>query len=139
MRDPMEKAQKLLARLAVRKLAVDRPDLGIPVYRGLVTPGEMGWSVSIEGHPLDPRNDLFNHSPNGFAWGYAGSGPAQLALALLADYYRRRGMPDRTADQLAVKHHQFFKSAVIVHLERDEPWALTLADIDAALRAPAGV
>lgn len=26
-----------------------------------------------------------NHSPTGFNWGYGGSGPAQLALALLLD------------------------------------------------------
>jgi hypothetical protein len=31
---------------------------------------------------LNPRCDLRNHSPDGFQWGYAGSGPAQLALAL---------------------------------------------------------
>ncbi len=35
--------------------------------------------------PLAPRNDLYNHSPDGFAWGYGGSGPAQLALALAVD------------------------------------------------------
>ena len=35
--------------------------------------------------PLNPRYDLRNHSPTGFAWGYLGSGPAQLALAILAD------------------------------------------------------
>ena len=35
--------------------------------------------------PLPLRLDLFNHSPTGFSWGYGGSGPAQLALALLAD------------------------------------------------------
>lgn len=34
---------------------------------------------------LDPRLDVRNHSPTGFEWGYAGSGPAQLALALLTD------------------------------------------------------
>ncbi len=34
---------------------------------------------------LSPRFDLRNHSPTGFEWGYGGSGPAQLALALLAD------------------------------------------------------
>lgn len=34
---------------------------------------------------LDPRHDLRNHSPNGFEWGYGGSGPGQLALALCAD------------------------------------------------------
>ena len=36
--------------------------------------------------PLDSRRDLWNHSPTGFEWGYCGSGPAQLALALLADH-----------------------------------------------------
>ena len=35
--------------------------------------------------PLPLRLDLANKSPTGFAWGYSGSGPAQLALALLAD------------------------------------------------------
>jgi Family of unknown function (DUF6166) len=35
--------------------------------------------------PLPLRLDLFNHSPTGFGWGYGGSGPAQLAVALLAD------------------------------------------------------
>jgi hypothetical protein len=37
--------------------------------------------------PLPLRCDLVNHSPTGFSWGYAGSGPAQLALAILADYF----------------------------------------------------
>lgn len=35
--------------------------------------------------PLPLRLDLVNHSPTGFAWGYCGSGPAQLALAIPAD------------------------------------------------------
>lgn len=34
---------------------------------------------------LPMRLDLRNHSPSGFAWGYGGSGPSQLALALCAD------------------------------------------------------
>jgi uncharacterized protein DUF6166 len=38
--------------------------------------------------PLNPRFDLARHSPTGFAWGYHGSGPAQLALALCADTLR---------------------------------------------------
>lgn len=32
-----------------------------------------------------PSQKLNNHSPDGFQWGYGGSGPAQLALALLLD------------------------------------------------------
>ena len=35
--------------------------------------------------PLDPRFDLRRHSPTGFSFGYSGSGPAQLSLAILAD------------------------------------------------------
>lgn len=34
---------------------------------------------------LNPRLDLRKHSPDHFDWGYAGPGPAQLALAILAD------------------------------------------------------
>lgn len=34
--------------------------------------------------PLDPRFDLIKHSSD-FEWGFYGSGPAQLALAILAD------------------------------------------------------
>lgn len=33
---------------------------------------------------LNPRLDVMNKSPTGFAWGYEGSGPAQLAFAILA-------------------------------------------------------
>ncbi len=34
---------------------------------------------------LPLRHDLRSHSPTGPEWGYGGSGPAQLALALAAD------------------------------------------------------
>ena len=34
---------------------------------------------------VNPRLDLREHSMTGFEWGFAGSGPAQLALAILAD------------------------------------------------------
>ena len=41
--------------------------------------------VTVDGDPLDWRASLAlpNHSPTGPAWGYGGSGPAQLALAIL--------------------------------------------------------
>ena len=37
------------------------------------------------GRLLDWRLDLASHSPTGLEWGYVGSGPSQLALALLCD------------------------------------------------------
>jgi len=44
--------------------------------------------VYVDGVRLIPDGSLRirNHSPDGFAWGYAGSGPAQFALALLMLY-----------------------------------------------------
>ncbi len=61
--------------------------------------------VSVNGEALDPRLDLANKSPSGFAWGYNGSGPAQLALAILADH-----LGD---DDTALRLYQNFKSAFI--------------------------
>ena len=41
--------------------------------------------ITVNGAPLDWRSSLAlrNHSPTGPAWGYGGSGPALLALAIL--------------------------------------------------------
>jgi hypothetical protein len=65
--------------------------------------------------PLDPRNDLINHSPDGFEWGYRGSGPAQLALALCAD---------TIGDKLALLIYQRLKEKVVTLWEEDD-WEVT--------------
>jgi hypothetical protein len=39
--------------------------------------------VTVEEQPLDPRIDLRDFKASGFEWGYEGSGPSQLALAIL--------------------------------------------------------
>jgi hypothetical protein len=41
--------------------------------------------VWLDGELLDPKESQRhrNHSPDGFNWGYGGSGPAQLALAVV--------------------------------------------------------
>lgn len=43
--------------------------------------------VTRDGRPFSPipSQKVWNHSPDGFEWGYGGSGPAQLALAILLD------------------------------------------------------
>ncbi|HEY3856318.1 MAG TPA: DUF6166 domain-containing protein [Verrucomicrobiae bacterium] len=76
--------------------------------------------VTVDGQPLNLRLDLWNHSPSGFEWGYAGSGPAQLALALLADCL------DHEAD--AIGWHEGFKSAVVAALPL-AGWTLTELEI----------
>lgn len=60
----------------------------MPFYRGNPAGGRFVVTVLDDRgqvHSRDPRLDLRNHSPDGFAWGYAGPGPAQLALAILCD------------------------------------------------------
>jgi len=74
---------------------------------------------------LDLRLDLANHSPTGFCWGYNGSGPAQTALAILADYF--------ADDQLALRYYQEFKSKVIAQLPMDLDFEITSEQINVAL------
>lgn len=69
--------------------------------------------------PLPWRLDLFNHSRTGLNWGYGGSGPAQLALALLADVLG--------SDEMAVRLHQHFKNQVVARLA--DSWTLDAAEI----------
>lgn len=70
--------------------------------------------------PLDPARELWNHTPDGFEWGYAGSGPAQLALALLYEI---------THDiDFAIGMHQAVKFRMIAALARNI-WAKTEVDI----------
>jgi Family of unknown function (DUF6166) len=83
--------------------------------------------VTVDGRPLNPRLDLYNHSPTGFEWGYCGSGPAQLALAILADHL--------ADDRQALDMYQRFKWAVITELPRRRSWTLTNQDIDRAIEA----
>ena len=79
--------------------------------------------VTVDGHPLNPRLDLWNHSPTGFEWGYGGSGPAQLALALLADCLD---------DDTAMQWHQDYKGAVVAGLPR-HGWTLNEEQIRLAV------
>lgn len=81
------------------------------------------WHVHVDRDgivaPLDPgyRHGV-NHSPCGFAWGYGGSGPAQLAFAILADH---------AGPEIARRHYQRFKWRVIARLDGDAPFRLSAA------------
>jgi len=65
---------------------------------------------------LPRRLDLADHSPTGFEWGFCGSGPAQLSLALLA-----HALGD---DERALRLHQAFKFRLIGGLQGDN-WAIS--------------
>ena len=73
-----------------------------------------GRQVRMDGHLLDPDPSLavFNHSPTGFSWGYAGSGPAQLALAVL--------LKAGVGEERAVRLHQLLKRDLIQNLPQTD-------------------
>ena len=81
--------------------------------------------VTVDGKLLDPRLDLWNHSPTGFEWGYGGSGPAQLALAILSHHL--------VDGERAVQLHQKFKWLVVSELPHSG-WVLTSQEIDSAVK-----
>lgn len=97
-------------------------------YTGRRTEGGCAVAVSDGGGPrgLDPRFDLRTHSPDGFEWGYDGSGPAQLALALAADV-----LGD---DEAALGVYQRLKFRVVGRLPAGG-WTLTEAELTDALRS----
>jgi hypothetical protein len=97
------------------------------VYVGTI-PAPMEWRVHIEDdgrrRQLPLCLDVVNHSPTGFAWGYAGSGPAQLALAILHDAIGR----DR-----AIELHQRFKLLCIAKLDQHAGWRMPVAMVLASV------
>jgi hypothetical protein len=70
---------------------------------------------------LKPRNDLMDHSPDGLSWGYAGSGPTQLALAMLMevfdDWERVRPI------------YQHFKDHLVARIPQNTNWTADGADV----------
>lgn len=70
---------------------------------------------------LPARLDLSNHSPDGFNWGYSGSGPAQLALAILAHC--------TGDDDLACELHQDFKREFVAKFE--DAWTINASAVRA--------
>lgn len=93
------------------------------VYRGRRTPNgcEVVVRYNVSGSPIEQplplRLEVRRHSPSGFEWGYGGSGPAQLALALLCHALGR----ERGSDPGL---YQRFKFRVVGHLPPDV-WELS--------------
>ncbi len=97
-------------------------------YSGIRTDGGCAVTVTHDDdcRGLDPRFDLRTHSPAGFEWGYGGSGPAQLALALAADV-----LGD---DEAALGVYQRLKFRTVGELPADG-WSLTEGELADTLRA----
>jgi len=80
-----------------------------------------GDKVEKSCYELEPKDSqkLYNHSPDGFNWGYSGSGPAQLALAMLLDLTGN--------EELSRVNYQQFKACFIANFS--DRWFLTEPEI----------
>lgn len=92
------------------------------IYRG-VRESEVGGqpaTVIYNGirHKLPERQDIQNHSPDGFQWGFNGSGPAQLALAILAWEFE---------ETVALNYYQDFKTEFVATW--GDEWEITSGEI----------
>lgn len=70
-------------------------------------------TVTLDGKALSPAPSLAlrNHSPDGFNWGYGGSGPSQLALAVLLAV---------GGSEFALERYHDFKSNVIARIPQED-------------------
>jgi hypothetical protein len=90
------------------------------VYKGEFHDDERWYQVFLNGKIFDHSSSLqvCNHSPDGFSWGYYGSGPSQLALAILLE---------EIGDK-AVDFYMSFKDEIIAKCQH-EGFTLTSAQV----------
>ena len=88
----------------------------------LITGKASDRNVFIDGVMLMADRSLAhrNHSPDGFAWGYGGSGPSQLALAILLELY---------GENIAQRFYMRFKFDIIAALPMQEDFELEVARV----------
>lgn len=83
----------------------------------------MNWSVAVDDvekgrcYPLPEYYGLCKHSPDGFSWGYNGSGPSQLAFAIIHNVFH-----DITLTQDV---YMRFREAKIATLDKDSDHIIT--------------
>ena len=78
-------------------------------------------AITIDGQRLNWQDSLAlrHHSQTGIEWGFPGSGPMQLALALLLE---------ATDQDTALRYYIRFRDGVIARIATDS-WATTTADL----------
>ena len=78
--------------------------------------------VSIGEKEIDLSSSLLveNKSPTGFAWGYHGSGPGQLAIAILLELYGK---------EIATALYQDFKCDIIAAHDMNKDLVLPVSAI----------
>jgi hypothetical protein len=103
--------------MTVQKSQVNRGYLGSRYPDGRVYVG-----VIEDGAVAFPLPHIERHSPDGFEWGYGGSGPADLALSILAHAYGLTS--DETIDRIPPAAYQQFKDDFVAGFNR-RGWEIT--------------
>jgi hypothetical protein len=112
------------------------------IYRGFRPGTERpdGNVVVVTDSSMRPLPHHFKHSPDGFSWGYEGSGPAELARCLLIHalsvppHKECGGQGCWYCDvgyEIKAAMYQQFKRDVIAQLAQDEDWELSRTEIKA--------
>jgi len=99
-------------------------------------------AVIENGKNLNPLTHVVMHSPTGFEYGYGGSGPSDLALSILVDYFGESKLwkktmvhdfPTVSKKELeassSVKHYQEFKQDFIQNRGRNEWFVISEGEI----------
>jgi hypothetical protein len=91
---------------------------------GLIVGYQNTRNVYYDGLWLDPAPSIAerNHSPDGFCWGYNGSGPAQLALAIM--------MFAEVGTEKSKEVYQDFKRDIIAALPTDMNFSIPIKQVD---------
>jgi len=82
--------------------------------------------VTVNGRPL---KHIVRHSPTGFNWGYAGSGPADTALSILTDVFE---------GNVELADIFYFDFKVDFVSTWDDDWKITEGEIDDWLKNRVG-
>jgi hypothetical protein len=95
------------------------------IYSGIYDPDANEWyKTYLNGETFDtaPSLQVINSSPDGFSWGYYGSGPHQLATGILLNEFD---------EEIARKYNHEFCIRVIAPLPNKEVshWELTSVEV----------
>ena len=89
-----------------------------------------------------PLKHYVVHSPTGFEWGYGGSGPSDLALAILVHHLKVKPLGPRPGFRWSgdgwdrvFTLHQDFKWQFVARWPQEKDWVLWSDDIDDWMKA----
>lgn len=119
------------------------PNTGVAYYGRLTDEGNFLVTIHKDRRRVATLPHHKHHSTAGYSWGYLGSGPADLALALMVNYYKRRGdkvtrkvrVFEGEVDYRAFQFHQALKFGVVSKIPHDTAWVLTYDELDTWVRA----